>query len=57
MFPVFDERSRLCGFGGRVLNDDEPKYLNSPETTRFSKRRLLFGLAQAQRRRVRKTVY
>ena len=48
MFPVFDERSRLCGFGGRVLNDDEPKYLNSPETTRFSKRRLLFGLAQAQ---------
>ena len=48
IFPVFDERSRLCGFGGRVLNDDEPKYLNSPETPQFSKRRLLFGLAQAR---------
>ncbi|MGI9337910.1 MAG: DNA primase [Gammaproteobacteria bacterium] len=44
MFPVFDRRGRLCGFGGRALEDDEPaKYLNSPESPLFAKRFLLYG--------------
>lgn len=44
MIPIADERGRVVGFGGRVLYDGEPKYLNSPETILFNKRRLLFGL-------------
>ena len=44
MIPIADERGRVVGFGGRVLYEGEPKYLNSPETILFNKRRLLFGL-------------
>lgn len=48
MFPIFDIRGRVVGFGGRVLNNDLPKYLNSPETDLFNKRNLLFGLNYAK---------
>lgn len=44
MFPVFDYRGRVIGFGGRVLDDTKPKYLNSPETTIFLKGTNLYGL-------------
>jgi DNA primase len=47
MFPIADGGGRIAGFGGRLLADGEPKYLNSPETPVFSKGRLLYGLAQA----------
>lgn len=49
MFPIADHRGRIIGFGGRVLGDDEPKYLNSPETPIFHKGRELYGLFQARR--------
>ncbi len=48
MFPIIDLRGRVVGFGGRGLGDEEPKYLNSPETALYSKGRQLFGLAQAK---------
>jgi DNA primase, catalytic core len=49
MFPVIDIRGEVLGFSGRALNDDqEPKYLNSPETLVFSKRRTLFGMNLAK---------
>ncbi len=48
MLPVIDQRGRVVGFGGRILGDGEPKYLNSPETMVFSKRRLLYGLNLAK---------
>ena len=44
MFPIHDARGRIVGFGGRVLDKGEPKYLNSPETPLFSKGRELYGL-------------
>ena len=44
MFPIMDSRSRVIAFGGRVMGDAEPKYLNSRETIVFEKRRTLFGL-------------
>ncbi|QIT56895.1 DNA primase [Aquisalimonas sp. 2447] len=44
MFPIRDRRGRVIGFGGRVLDDGEPKYLNSPETPVFHKGRELYGL-------------
>src|SRR5580765_1776608 len=44
MFPIHDTRGQVIGFGGRVLGDGEPKYLNSPETPLFSKGRELYGL-------------
>ncbi len=44
MFPIMDVRSRVIGFGGRVMGDGEPKYLNSPETKIFDKSRNLYGL-------------
>ena len=44
IIPIADERGRVVGFGGRVLDDSTPKYLNTPETILFNKRRLLFGL-------------
>ncbi|MCX8127314.1 MAG: DNA primase [Synergistetes bacterium] len=47
MFPICDERGRILGFGGRSLEGEEPKYLNSPETLIFSKKRILFGLDKA----------
>ncbi|MGR5065340.1 DNA primase [Photobacterium sp. DNB22_13_2] len=44
MFPIHDRRGRVIGFGGRVLGDGTPKYLNSPETPIFHKGRELYGL-------------
>lgn len=44
MFPIQDMNGKVIGFGGRVMGDGEPKYLNSPETPVFDKRRNLFGL-------------
>lgn len=49
MFPIRDGRSRIVGFGGRVLDDSKPKYLNSPETPIFNKRRLLFAMDMAHK--------
>ncbi len=48
MFPIRDTRGRVIGFGGRVLGDDTPKYLNSPETPIFHKGRALYGLFEAR---------
>ena len=48
MFPIKDSRGRTIGFGGRVLGNDEPKYLNSPETVLFHKGRELYGLYEAR---------
>ncbi|MCI5857376.1 MAG: DNA primase [Agathobacter sp.] len=44
MFPIMDVHNRVIGFGGRVMGDGEPKYLNSPETMIFDKSRNLYGL-------------
>lgn len=49
MFPIHDKRGRVIGFGGRVLGNGMPKYLNSPETDIFHKGRQLYGLYEAQR--------
>jgi DNA primase len=49
MFPIVNVRSQVIGFGGRVLDKGEPKYLNSPETALFEKGRELYGLFQAQK--------
>jgi DNA primase len=48
MFPIYDLRDHVVGFGGRVLGVGEPKYLNSAESEVFSKRRLLYGLNWAK---------
>ena len=48
MFPIRDLRGRMVGFGGRVLGDGEPKYLNSPETPVFHKGRELYGLYEVR---------
>ena len=48
MFPIRDRRGRVVGFGGRVLDAGEPKYLNSPETPVFVKGRELYGLYESQ---------
>lgn len=48
VFPIRDRRGRVVGFGGRVLGEGEPKYLNSPETPVFHKGRELYGLYEAQ---------
>ncbi len=48
MFPIRDRRGRVIGFGGRVLDEGGPKYLNSPETRIFHKGRELYGYYQAQ---------
>jgi DNA primase len=49
MFPIVDVRGNVIGFGGRVLGEGEPKYLNTPETPVFEKGRELYGLYQARR--------
>ncbi|MBQ1492529.1 MAG: DNA primase, partial [Blautia sp.] len=51
MFPIMDPNSRVIGFGGRVMGDEKPKYLNSPETIIFEKRRNLYGLHAARKSR------
>ncbi len=48
IFPILDLQGRVAGFGGRVLGDGEPKYLNSAESDIFSKRKLLYGLSWAK---------
>ena len=48
-FPIRDRRGRTIGFGGRVLGDDTPKYLNSPESAIFHKGRELYGLYEARK--------
>lgn len=48
LFPISDARGRVIAFGGRTLGDGEPKYLNSPDTPLFDKRRTLYGLANAR---------
>ncbi|NND54318.1 MAG: DNA primase [Gammaproteobacteria bacterium] len=48
MFPIRDGRGRIIGFGGRVMDNSEPKYLNSPETPVFHKGRELYGLYEAR---------
>lgn len=47
IFPIEDESGRVIGFGGRVMGDGQPKYLNSPETPLYSKGRVLFNLHRA----------
>ena len=49
MFPILDQRGNVIGLGGRVIDQGEPKYLNSPETPLFEKGRELYGLFQARR--------
>lgn len=48
MFPIMDVHNRVIGFGGRVMGEGEPKYLNSPETKIFDKSRNLYGLNMAR---------
>lgn len=48
MFPIRDSRGRVIAFGGRILGDDKPKYLNSPETPIFHKGKELYGLYEAR---------
>lgn len=48
MFPIMDVRGKVIGFGGRVMGEGEPKYLNSPETMIFDKSRNLYGLSIAR---------
>jgi len=52
MFPIRDSRGRVLGFGGRVIDQGEPKYLNSPETPLFHKGRELYGLYEARQARI-----
>ncbi|MDM8351025.1 DNA primase, partial [Pseudomonas sp. sp1636] len=49
IFPIRDSRGRVIAFGGRVLGDDKPKYLNSPETPVFHKGQELYGLFEARK--------
>ena len=49
MFPIRDRRGRVIGFGGRVMDNQEPKYLNSPETPLFHKGSELYGLYEARK--------
>lgn len=58
MFPIQDELGRHVGFGGRAMGDDQPKYLNSPESPVFQKRRTLYGLHTAKQamRRVSRAI-
>ena len=53
MFPIFDLQNRVVGFGGRIIDKGEPKYLNSPETIVFNKSRTLYGMnfAKAARKK------
>ncbi len=48
VFPIFDAAGQVVAFGGRVLDDAKPKYLNSPETSIYNKRRVLYGLHAAR---------
>ncbi len=54
MFPICDVRGRVIAFGGRVLDDSKPKYINSPENVVYSKGRNLFGLNVAKKYDIKK---
>lgn len=54
MFPICDERGRVIAFGGRVLDDSKPKYINSPENIVYSKGKHLFGLNVAKKSDLKK---
>lgn len=54
VFPVYDAQGKLCGFGGRSLENEEPKYLNTPETILYKKSEILFGYHLAKNS-IRKT--
>jgi DNA primase len=58
MFPISNSRGQIIGFGGRILGEEQPKYLNSPETVIFQKGRCLYGLFQAREgiRKARKAI-
>ena len=56
MFPIFDYRGNVIGFGGRVLDDSVPKYLNSPDTLIFNKRFNLYGLNFARKEITDRTI-
>lgn len=56
MFPIMDVRSRVIAFGGRVLDDSKPKYINSPENMVYSKGRHLFGLNVAKKGDTKKII-
>ncbi|TDT51085.1 DNA primase [Fonticella tunisiensis] len=56
MFPVFDVKGRVIGFGGRVMDDSKPKYLNSPETPVFVKGTNLYGLNMAIKPRIPESI-
>ncbi len=58
IFPIYNHRGDLVGFGGRILGEGEPKYLNSPETRYFLKRQILYGfnLAKEEMRRKREAI-
>lgn len=56
MFPIFDYRGSVIGFGGRVLDDSMPKYLNSPDTLIFNKRQNLYGLNFARKNITNRTI-
>ena len=51
MFPIRDTRGRVIAFGGRIIDQGEPKYLNSPETALFHKGKELYGLYETRRAR------
>jgi len=53
MFPIRDRRGRITGFGGRLIEDGEPKYLNSPESEVFHKGQTIYGLFEARKAGVR----
>ncbi|MFO8112561.1 MAG: DNA primase [Desulfosalsimonadaceae bacterium] len=58
IFPIFDATGQVVAFGGRVLDDAKPKYLNSPETPLYNKRRVLYGLHAAREKcRTEQSVY
>jgi DNA primase len=58
IFPIFNLNTQIIGFGGRVMNDDMPKYLNSPETLIYNKSRSLYGLHLAKQKcREKEIVY
>lgn len=56
MYPIMDVRNKVVGFGGRVMGDGQPKYLNSPETLCFDKSRTLYGLNEARKCRGRELI-
>jgi DNA primase len=58
IFPIFNRQNQPVGFGGRVMDDALPKYLNSPETPVYNKSRSLYGLNRARQKcREAQTVY